>query len=231
MMRKLAELKDWQTFVNRKIWNTRYALIDKEQFPIVRSKTGELFYIHPDLCTYTESLNQYSLKGLRKSDVVVDIGANIGAFSIMAAKHCRVVHAFEPVEYETLEKNVQLNWPANEYGFVYPHKIALGYSGGKTIINWQGKHAEVETKTLTEIKKISVGCDYLKIDAEGAEWNIKPEELADIRRIEIEFHNYHKNVTEHGLVYQISEMFNCTSHYGPKTDTYWISGVNKDERL
>ena len=55
-------------------------------------------------------------------------------------------------------------------------------------MEWLGKSRTVKTKTLSEIKKICGGCDFLKIDCEGCEWNIKPEELKGIRRIEMEVH-------------------------------------------
>ncbi|HMV50520.1 MAG TPA: hypothetical protein PKD31_22460, partial [Blastocatellia bacterium] len=32
------------------------------------------------------------------------------------------------------------------------------------------------------------GCDFLKCDCEGAEWQIDPDDLAGIRRIEMELH-------------------------------------------
>lgn len=234
IINKLANWKDWMTWFNHNFWDIRYAVIDKNEFPIVESKTGELFYIHPDLCTYTESLNQYSLEGLCKYDTVIDIGANIGAFSFIAIKKCFVVHAFEPIEYDTLTKNIEINkeiYKSRDQGcWVIPHKIALG-SGEETEIEWNGKKESFKTLTLTGIKKITGRCNFLKCDAEGAEWDIHPEELADIRRIEIEFHHYSENVTGHGLIFQISKMFDCTTKYDPKSDTFWVSGVNKDERL
>ncbi|MGA2104944.1 MAG: FkbM family methyltransferase, partial [Methanoregula sp.] len=44
------------------------------------------------------------------------------------------------------------------------------------------------TLTLKDLIKIAGGCDFLKCDAEGAEWLIRPQDLAGIRRIEMELH-------------------------------------------
>lgn len=65
--------------------------------------------------------------------------------------------------------------------------VALG-NGETTRLKWLGKSRTVKTKTLTEIKRVCGGCDFLKMDCDGCEWNIKPEELKGIRRIEMEVH-------------------------------------------
>ena len=215
-------MPDWMTFFNKHL--DRYALIDKEVFPIVQSKTGESFYIDRNLCTYKESLKQYCLNGIRRTDTVIDIGANIGSFSLIASKKCAKVHAFEPVLYDELVRNIELNQP----NWITPHKEALGYEMDN-YARWDGKTVLVSPLTLTKIKELCGRCDFLKCDCEGAEWGIKPEELADIRRIEIEFHHW-ANWHPH-LIDGIHNLFNCTTKYDKKTDTYWISGVNKDERL
>lgn len=63
---------------------------------------------------------------LRASDTVLDAGANVGLFTLLAAKlvgNQGVVHSFEPVSqvYKRLEKNILLNQLTN----VSAHKIAL----------------------------------------------------------------------------------------------------------
>jgi FkbM family methyltransferase len=223
---KIAESRDWATFFNRKFGFTKYAMIDKTQFPVVRSKSGELYKVHTDLCTYKESFGQYTHKDIQMNDIVIDIGANIGAFSLLAAKKCRWVHAYEPVLFDVLVKNIGLNVANN----IVPHNIALG-DGNPVEIEWQGQKVTVPSMTLTQMIEQAGGtCSFLKCDSEGSEWGIQPEELLDIHRIEIEFHRYKVNrKTEHGkyLLNEIHSMFEYVDHYDQKHDTYWLSGVNR----
>ena len=221
----LAESRDWATFFNRKLGFTRYAMIDKTQFPVVRSKSGELYRVHTDLCTYKESFNQYNHKD-QMNDIVIDIGANIGAFSLLAAKKAAWVHAYEPVLFAELRKNIELNVANN----IVPHHKALG-NGKDVTIDWQGQKVTVPSMTLTQMIVDAGGrCSFLKCDSEGAEWFIQPEELMGIHRIEIEFHKYNCNrKLSYGkfLLDEIYTMFDYVDRYDSKHDTYWISGVNK----
>jgi FkbM family methyltransferase len=58
-----------------------------------------------------------------KDDVFMDIGANAGAYSLVASKHCRLVYAFEPsvFNFYILEKNILANKITN----IIPFNIAL----------------------------------------------------------------------------------------------------------
>ena len=222
----LANSRDWATFFNRKFGYTKYAMIDKEQFPVVRSRTGELYQVHTDLCTYKESFGQYTHKDIQMNDIVIDVGANIGAFSLLAAKKARWVHAYEPVLFNELRKNIELNVANN----VVPHHKALG-NGKDVEIEWQGQKVTVPSMTLTQmIEEAGGSCSFLKCDSEGSEWGIHPEELLNIHRIEIEFHKFRlTSRLSYGkfLLNEIHSMFDYVDRYDSKHDTYWLSGVNK----
>ena len=226
MKKWISELKDWGTFFNKHLNDTKWAIIDKTQFPIVQSKSGELYRIHQDLCTYKESYNQYNHKDIQVNDVILDIGANIGAFSLLAAKKCRSVHAYEPVLFDVLRKNIELNVANN----IVPHCVALG-NGQPVEINWQGQKVTVPSLRIGQMIDDAKGVSMIKLDAEGSEWSIEPEPLLKVHRIEIEFHRYSvKSKMSYGkfLLNEIYEMFETTNHYDPKTDTFWISGVNRN---
>lgn len=141
-------------------------------------------------------------------DTVVDIGAHIGAFTVMSARFARegVVYALEPVEenYELLLRNIELNKLTN----VIPTKMAVSKETGKREIFVQEDATSghsffyrtnrspvtVDTTSLEDfidrmnIKKI----DFLKIDCEGAEYEILtncPERVFSmIQRIGMEYH-------------------------------------------
>jgi len=127
-------------------------------------------------------------KMLRPGSVFIDIGANIGYFSIMAARQCSscTVVAFEPVKelFEEMKANILLN--------DIPNIIPLDYAAGdkeeeRTIFlsgsenrgmsslqkpeNYMGKTQQVKVVSIDEwfsrsgLKKV----DLIKIDVEGNE--------------------------------------------------------------
>lgn len=76
----------------------------------------------------------FVLHVLRKGDLFVDVGANVGAYSILAAslQGTRCI-AFEPASdtYRLLLENVQLNDYASR---VTTHRIAIGNEDGETLL-------------------------------------------------------------------------------------------------
>jgi hypothetical protein len=127
-------------------------------------------------------VGEYRFDDIRKADVVVDIGANVGAFCIRAARYSDRVTAVEPVAWEILQENIRLNQAR-----VKVIRGALG-EGGRGAVTWDGCSVSVPTYTLRQIVGMAGGCDFLKCDCEGGEWLISPEDLAGIRRIEMELH-------------------------------------------
>jgi len=127
-------------------------------------------------------ISEYRFSDIRPEDIVVDIGANIGAFSLHAARIARRVTAVEPVTCTLLRENIRLNGAD-----IRVLEGALG-NGKPAEIHWDDYRVTAQTYTLGTIREIAGGCDFLKCDCEGAEWLINPEELSGIRRIEMELH-------------------------------------------
>jgi hypothetical protein len=119
---------------------------------------------------------------IRADDHLLDIGANIGAFCIRAAKKSCHVSAVEPLTTDILTTNIALNG-VNIQVFCG----ALG-DGVPTRIEWDGISSIIPTYRLRDLIHVTGGCDFLKCDCEGAEWTILPADLKGIRRIEIELH-------------------------------------------
>jgi FkbM family methyltransferase len=113
---------------------------------------------------------------------VIDIGANVGAFCIRASRYSTHVVAVEPVTAKLLRENIRLN-----NSTVHVIEGALG-NGRSKIINWDEHEVNSPTYSLRKIIAMAGGCDFLKCDCEGAEWEITPDDLAGIRRIEMELH-------------------------------------------
>ncbi len=146
--------------------------------------------------------------------IVLDIGANIGAFSLFAAHRGARVYAYEPTPgtYARLRKNIELNNVTQRVtalqnavaGNAGKRELFLhpAVSGANTIAPYRehldfvesGKGVLVEAVTLDDVFKANgIGqCDFLKLDCEGAEFEIlraaSRETLARIRHIAMEYH-------------------------------------------
>ena len=125
---------------------------------------------------------EYWMEDIREDDHILDIGANIGAFCIRAAKKSSHVSAVEPFTTDILNTNITLNGVD-----IKVFCGALG-DGFPTYIEWDGISSRVSTYRLSDLIQRAGGCDFLKCDCEGAEWQIRPVDLEGIRRIEIELH-------------------------------------------
>jgi hypothetical protein len=125
---------------------------------------------------------EYWFQDILPEDRVIDIGANVGAFCIRAARLSRSVTAVEPVTARILAENIRSNRAE-----VRVIEGALGTSGTCTCC-WDDCSVNVPGYSLSEIIHLAGGCDFLKCDCEGGEWQIRDGELAGIRRIEMEIH-------------------------------------------
>jgi len=133
-------------------------------------------------CRQIIDVPEYHFDDIRNVDHVLDIGANVGAFCLRAARFSRHVVAVEPVTTDILEENVALN-----HAGVLVIKGALG-AGEPVEIVWDECRVMSPTYSLKKIIGMSGVCDFLKCDCEGAEWLIQPRDLDGIRRIEMELH-------------------------------------------
>jgi FkbM family methyltransferase len=146
----------------------------------------------------------YEVKNTRLNlgGVVIDIGANIGSFSLYASYHGATVYAIEPEPHnlEALKKNIKLNNKEDSV-YVCPYAISdykgtaviSDEGGGATIVDDGIFGAEVEVMPLDmffdlyHIKEV----DVLKIDVEGAEPEIilgaSKETLQKCKYITMEF--------------------------------------------
>ena len=147
---------------------------------------------------------------IARDDVIIDIGAQIGLFSIICAKRaCRgKVYSFEPVRqnYNLLRANIRLNGLDNVYHFnlgVFGEgkKIRLSLSrqntgGHSCVTRRSARYVEIDCLSLSDIfrRHEIAKCNLLKIDCEGAEYSIifnTPEHCFErIERMIIEYHNF-----------------------------------------
>jgi FkbM family methyltransferase len=154
---------------------------------------------------------------IQPADVVVDIGGHIGGFAVRAARlaHRGQVYAYEASSrnFALLEKNCKMNNAQN----LHIHKMAVAHQTGKmkfftpsdngalgSLMQETDSPMEtVQATTLTDIiteNKIEQ-IDYLKVDVEGAEYDIlsncPPETLAKVKHIVLEYHEFEGDQRSH----------------------------------
>lgn len=213
--------------------------LDKKESKI-ESFSGALFRNRIDtndrnLVAYVFERNHYKLPENMEGTVLVDVGANIGTASILAAKQGATVYAIEPYSenFKILEDNIVLN---HLNGKIHASNIGIG-KGEEAILyfnnerpDWCGLSAEMNNLDLDNNEKVKLTtlktffdkhniekCHFLKMDAEGAEHDIIDDIEAGlhtkIERIGCELHNYHQTYKEilerflqfYGIEHQLTE--------------------------
>ena len=138
--------------------------------------------------SYEKELEDLLKKMLRSNDVFIDIGANIGYFSLLVANNSPTVKviSFEPVAdlFQKMNDNITLNNIKNimtvnaAVGEVNEEKELfvsasdnLGMSSFKQPENYSGKKEKVEVVTIDDWFKTSglSKIDIIKLDIEGSE--------------------------------------------------------------
>ncbi|HEY1435620.1 MAG TPA: FkbM family methyltransferase [Thermoanaerobaculia bacterium] len=148
---------------------------------------------------------------------IVDVGAAMGDFTVHAARQCPngIVYAFEPLpdSFARLEDHVRINGIGNVRAFPEAIARAEGTLELYTVTGLSGQHRTAGDGSGAAAPALSVPattlgnafarhgitrCDLLKLDCEGAEFEIllglAPAVLARVARIVLE---YHDHVTAH----------------------------------
>lgn len=116
------------------------------------------------------------LRSLKPTDVVVDAGASMGAFTVKASIQAKFVYAFEPepenfgyLRANTAKlQNVKIFQKALwRYSGISPFFISSNWGGHSLIPKTNGAVIMVETVTLDDAVEEKV--DFLKVDVEAAE--------------------------------------------------------------
>jgi len=168
---------------------------------------------------------EYSFPKHINPKVILDIGANIGVVSLDLAHRFpdAVIHAFEPEpkNFELLLLNV------GTFPRIVCHNVALGSEnsvvklykstdptnyGGYSCYPRRGVSSEVASEIRVRevssyLKKLNiVDIDMIKIDAEGAEWDIissiEPDLFSKVKWVEGELHG----VNDFGVLRRLETM-------------------------
>jgi FkbM family methyltransferase len=142
---------------------------------------------------YEKNETDYWLRRTQNSTTVIDIGANVGYYSLLASKNIKpqtgVVYAFEPISktFKRLTENIHLNKINNiqyfnqaisdENSFIQIH-VGNDENWGMSSINehehLSGVVEKVKSETLDNFCKEHniANIDLVKIDVEGAEFKV-----------------------------------------------------------
>lgn len=152
----------------------------------------EIFQHEPEVSRFLKTL---------KGDLFVDVGANFGYYSFLLHENFHRILAIEPHPF-----NVAIMYGVKrKYGY---HKVEIlqialcdkdgtarlyigKHSGGHSLISSSGNDCfTVKTKTLASVVKHPI--DLIKVDVEGAEWQILEGAtpiLHEIKKWVVELHN------------------------------------------
>jgi len=187
------------------------------------------------------------LHNISKDTIFIDIGANIGVFSLVAEQNPNVVaiHSFEPdgESFKYLEKNIV----RNNSNRIYAHNFAIsvnpgearltkhdGHSGISSIVNEQteltGPYSLitiVNHEYLNSIFSPLKGEYFVKIDVEGHEYEVletlkATDFFPDIKAFFIEFDRKQSEKTEQVENFLIKNLFIESGRWGSsRGDTLW----------
>ena len=205
--------RSWNILKNWYLYPLVYFKLTKKDHVIFETRSGLKIKIRvnsTDLMAFTHvwMIQEYSDDNfsINNDDVVIDVGAHIGLFALFASQFCKngKIFCYEPIKenYKILIENIEMNQIQN----IFPNNLAVTKETSRVKIflnDDQSGHSmfiqnknfvEVDSKSLSDIF-IDNGikeCDFLKLDCEGAEYEIiesLPSDLfTKINKTAIEYH-------------------------------------------
>ena len=169
------------------------------------------------LFDYEPTETEIIKNNVKKNDIVVDVGANIGYYTLLMAKNGACVFSYEPEpqNFELLQKNVILNNFSSNVKLY--NKAVSNFNGHSNLVlsEYVGQHKldnnRFGTKSIdVEVTKIELDkIDFAKIDVEGAELHVLQGMKTLPNKMLIEFNSI--NLKESGSNYK--DFFNFLNKY------------------
>jgi FkbM family methyltransferase len=176
----------------------------------VELRNGVQIYLSApdDIATLVEVFLRRQYGPISSEAVVVDVGANIGVFSLFAlAEGARLVHALEPSaeSFEILRRNIRVNGAESR---IHAERVVVAATSGDMVkfpVASSRENAVIEGETTAKFQMTPTetlesllnryelqSIDLLKLDCEGSEREILlstlPTVWRRIRDIRLEFH-------------------------------------------
>ncbi len=205
LVKSIFVFKNWVIYFIEKFSRKKYTIFETRNGLRIKTRKGtadkgiilEIFFD-----------KTYNPKGfeIKKDDVVIDIGAHIGIFSLYASTFTKNrIFCFEPIKenFNLLEENIRMNHKNNikifNFALCNQKEIRIFFNdvntGGHSNFIEGKKYQKVKCMTLKDIfqrENINV-CNFLKIDCEGCEYEIlfnTPDSVFEkIKKISMEIHD------------------------------------------
>lgn len=177
---------------------------------------------------------------INKDDIVMDVGASIGYYTILAAKRAKKVYAFEPLPfaYKRLVENVKLN----NYNNVEAFQVAVANNTDKRLLSVPtigisgstfgtlntDKHT-ISVNTIT-LDSLNIQPDLVKIDVEGAEVDVLKGMTNILKKGTTIICEVHKPLIE-SLGYTVEDISNIIKKSGYKSYLIQEGGLQKVDNL
>jgi FkbM family methyltransferase len=128
---------------------------------------------------WEEFMHKYFKKYSDMNKIALDVGANIGTHSVVLSKYYKKVFAFEPLFYELLEKNLELNNINNVdvLPFGLSDKKSKSFikrdnvNPGASYIDSENGSESIDLNSLDNLAFENPIC-FMKIDVEGHELEV-----------------------------------------------------------
>jgi len=206
-------LKCIKLFKNWYVYPLIYFKLTKKEYVVFETKNGLKIKIRvnsTDLMALTHVwiIQEYYKENftIKSNDTIIDVGAHIGLFALFASQFCKKgkIFCFEPIKenYELLLENIKLNNIEN----IFPYNVAVTKTtshvkifrnddeSGHSMFLDNENFVTVDSKSLNDIflENEIHNCDFLKLDCEGAEYeiidSILPDLIKKIKKTVIEYH-------------------------------------------
>lgn len=184
---------------------------------ILRNKSDSIAFYENFFMKINTSNESFKIN---EDDIVVDVGAHVGYFTILAAKKAKNGHIFaiEPdtESIETLKKNTKMNHlknvtiinsaVSNKKGLLTFYKDKDNYIASSIFESLDTKQEQIQSMRIDDIIKENniEKIDFLKMDCEGAEYeiilNLNDTALTKIRKISLEVHDYIKGFSKKQII-------------------------------
>ena len=220
-----SHFSNWDTIIKRAISGKHCSILYLKNGLKIHNKHNNTLSIFREI--FENKVYTNAIVEIEQGDIVFDVGANIGVFSLFASMVKDVkIYGFEPHpdNFKLYTKNIEVNNKSNITGL----NCALGNEdssrylvngvipGGHKITNHKNNERnesalKVETFSLASImKKHQINqIDFMKLDCEGAEGEIissmRTEDLQNVRKIAIEFHDNHSLLNHNQILERLQK--------------------------
>jgi FkbM family methyltransferase len=228
--RAFCDIANWPQVLPRGAKGRPVTEIRLRRGAVIRATAEHALWPHFSDIWYHRSYTKHF--ALPAGALVVDIGANVGVFSLFAARKAKIVYALEPSSrnFSLLRANTA------SAGNIVPLNLAcagldgeasLDVSSNPVSFSLSAGGASTHRETVGVISLASLferyridSCDFLKLDCEGSEFEIildsEPALIRRIRRIVMEYHDHHSiRYTHHDLLQALRQLGFDAVAYNP----------------